>query len=89
MSLTLRNPHSVLAVLDTRPKDVIDIVLPPKASNDYWEQVAKKARDHKVPVLTGQPRSQKPIKPTKPFSHRPSPNDESSRMGIAAAHIRE
>ncbi|MGZ3698760.1 MAG: TrmH family RNA methyltransferase, partial [Bdellovibrionota bacterium] len=43
-TITLRNPHSVLAALESRPDDVKEIILPARVSTDYWAQVEKKAR---------------------------------------------
>ncbi len=52
MSLILRNPHSVLATLLERPKDVSQIVIPPHALSEGWDKVAKVARERNVPILT-------------------------------------
>ena len=55
MSLILKNPHSVLAVLETRPGDVTRVVLPGAGKGktdlgDAWERVARLARELKIPV---------------------------------------
>lgn len=42
--LTLRNPHSVLATLDARPLDVLEVRLPPEAGSKAWHEVAEHAR---------------------------------------------
>jgi 23S rRNA (guanosine2251-2'-O)-methyltransferase len=42
--LTLRNPHSVLAVLETRPQDIIEIAIAEKTATDSWIQVMEKAK---------------------------------------------
>jgi 23S rRNA (guanosine2251-2'-O)-methyltransferase len=44
MAITLRNPHSIRAVLRTRPQDVYEI-RPPTSANDAWTQVLDEARD--------------------------------------------
>jgi 23S rRNA (guanosine2251-2'-O)-methyltransferase len=53
VALQLRNPHSVLAALQTRPKDVTEVRLhsakPPRA----WEAVAEAAHQHGVAVRRG------------------------------------
>lgn len=85
MSLVLKNPHSVLAVLETRPKDVIQVTLPAKASNEFWERVARQAKDLRIPVLS-------PGGSTGPKGPRPArggPQEESTRMGGAEATVRE
>lgn len=60
--LILKNPHSVLAALRTRPRDVVRVTIPsgPQAprrgeedSEDPWDQVARLARDQKVTVSGG------------------------------------
>lgn len=39
MPLLLKNPHSVSAVLQTRPQDILEIILPEKKSTEAWESV--------------------------------------------------
>jgi 23S rRNA (guanosine2251-2'-O)-methyltransferase len=90
MSLLLRNPHSVLAVLQNRPQDVLGITIPPKAmsegsplgSKDAWDKVVRLAEKHHVKVQTGAPqRSSKPV--------RGKASDESMRMSVAEASVKE
>jgi 23S rRNA (guanosine2251-2'-O)-methyltransferase len=81
MALILRNPHSVLAALEARPGDVTEIVIPPKASTDAWEKVAKLARDRRIPVLANAPRGARPV--------RGAPMEESTRMGAAEASVKD
>lgn len=65
MTLRLRNPHSVLAVLETRPKDVLEIVIPQKSETnsrgnspeapdgkDVWQQVAAVAQNAGIKVTS-------------------------------------
>lgn len=42
-SITVRNPHSVLAALETRPKDIIDLRVPPKGAPG-WDRVESLGR---------------------------------------------
>ena len=51
MSIYLRNPHSILAILETRPQDVLEIQLPgrPAAS---WHEIAAAADQIGVKVRT-------------------------------------
>ena len=44
MSVTLKNPHSILAVLETRPKDILQLNLPAHSSDGIWAQVEQKAK---------------------------------------------
>lgn len=52
MSLTLRNPHSVLAALQTRPEDVFEVLLAPGTPSPKWSEVAELARSHSIPIRT-------------------------------------
>jgi 23S rRNA (guanosine2251-2'-O)-methyltransferase len=49
--LTLRNPHSILAALKTRPQDVLAVRASPQAG-DSWQQIIDAARGHGISVLT-------------------------------------
>lgn len=63
--LRLRNPHSILAALETRPKDVTEIVSPPSlergggetsgsvAPQDAWAVVVKTAREKGIRISSG------------------------------------
>ncbi|WP_417395218.1 23S rRNA (guanosine(2251)-2'-O)-methyltransferase RlmB [Gimesia chilikensis] len=51
MALELKNPHSVLAALKTRPIDVTEIRLTAGASQGNWGDVADEARSHGIPVV--------------------------------------
>jgi 23S rRNA (guanosine2251-2'-O)-methyltransferase len=81
MPHTLRNPHSVLAALEMRPQDVIEVNVPPKASTEAWERVVQLARAQRVKVSTAQGRGVRPAKTGVP--------DESARMGLAEAIVKE
>lgn len=81
MSLILRNPHSVLALLKTRPKDLTRLNVPPQASNDAWEAVVRLARSQGVNVTTATQRSNK--------APRGPAAAESTRMGVAEAFAEE
>jgi 23S rRNA (guanosine2251-2'-O)-methyltransferase len=82
MPHSLRNPHSVLAAIETRPKDVLEVIIPPKATTESWTRVAKLARENGIPVVQSAPKTPRPGK------KGPIP-DESSRMGIAEATVKE
>ena len=80
MSIRIRNPHSVLAALETRPKSVSEILMPPgfeSGTGDTWGEVLKLAREHKVRI-SGRPRPQGPVKP-----------DDGGRLGSAEAVAEE
>jgi 23S rRNA (guanosine2251-2'-O)-methyltransferase len=52
--LRVRNPHSVLAALETRPEDVTEIVLPAShGMAEGWEQVASLAKSKRIRLTSG------------------------------------
>jgi 23S rRNA (guanosine2251-2'-O)-methyltransferase len=77
MPLSLRNPHSVMAVFHSRPADVLDVRVPPQTMTGPWSNVAAAARQHGVPVLT-----------ELSMEDRPSPR-QPGRQGGGSATVRE
>ena len=53
MMLTLRNPHAVLAAIQSRPGDVREVRLPPRGAHETWAEVARLARKADVVVSQG------------------------------------
>lgn len=51
--LKIKNPHSILAALLTRPRDVLDITLPKESSDPVWEEIAAFADANRIKVLSG------------------------------------
>ncbi|MDF1744371.1 MAG: 23S rRNA (guanosine(2251)-2'-O)-methyltransferase RlmB [Gimesia sp.] len=51
MALELKNPHSVLAALKSRPIDVTEIRLSAGSLQGNWGEVADEARSHRIPVV--------------------------------------
>ena len=52
--IRIRNPHSALAALETRPQDCQQVVLPHSgAGGDAWEKVFQLAKRHKIQIQTG------------------------------------
>src|SRR5262249_5246855 len=83
MSIELRNPHSVLAALEMRPRDVLEVRIHGYEASGAWDDVAEAARRHGIPVRQGVTRSE---------HSRRSPKSESAksgRTGAAEATIRE
>ena len=78
MSLILRNPHSVLAVLETRPQDVLKVCVHPKASHESWDRVITQAKAKKIPIVHEFPSSKKGAE-----------FEESSRQSKAEAWVKE
>lgn len=79
MSLVLKNPHSVLAALKTRPADVIDVRLPAGKPSPAWADVVALARKHDISIrtnLSDEPR-------------RSATDQKSERAGAALANVRE
>ena len=79
MSLVLRNPHSVLAALQTRPEDVFEVRLAPGSPSPKWSEVAELARQHSIPIRTN----------LAPAERRPANEGKSERTGAAVALVRE
>jgi 23S rRNA (guanosine2251-2'-O)-methyltransferase len=52
-SLRLRNPHSVLAILDKRPQDVYEVQCPEQDLSDGWREVRRIAEDLGIPIQAG------------------------------------
>ena len=79
VTLTLRNPHSVLAALASRPQDVLEVRLPAGKPSPSWNEVATAARQHQIPIHTE--------------LAAPPPRNKSQgkfeRMGGAQAQVRE
>ena len=79
MPIYLKNPHSILATLEKRPQDIIEIRLPSKQAGDAWAQVQKQAK------AIG-------IRLTEPQSQRLDKRDRKSRpgrLGGAEAVVKE
>ena len=53
MTLQLRNPHSILAAMQQRPEDVLDVRLPSGGGTDAWLEVEGLAASLGVNVRTG------------------------------------
>jgi 23S rRNA (guanosine2251-2'-O)-methyltransferase len=54
-SLRLRNPHSVLAVLDVRPQDVYEVQCPERDLSDTWKEVRQTAERLGITVTAPSP----------------------------------
>ncbi len=80
MPLLLHNPHSILAALKTRPREVLQISLPRSKAHDGWEQVESVAREFKIPITQ-----------TAPAKGRPAPggSHDGGRESQASASIKE
>lgn len=53
MAIELKNPHSVLAAIQTRPLDVLDIHVATNAPSPAWSEVLDVARAHAVRITRG------------------------------------
>lgn len=83
MAVEVRNPHSVLAALKIRPRDVVEVRLHGYDASGAWDEVVEAARRQGVPVRQGVVRQEK---------MRRSPKIESTksgRTGSAEATIKE
>ncbi|MEX2285695.1 MAG: RNA methyltransferase [Planctomycetaceae bacterium] len=83
MSIELRNPHSVLAALETRPQDVVDIRVQAHHAAGAWERVVELAKRHHVLVRHGVIRDE---------NARRQPRGDAAkagRVGAAEATVKE
>lgn len=53
MPLELHNPHSVLAALETRPEDVVEVALHSGKAGGRWADVVALATRHRIPIVQG------------------------------------
>lgn len=80
MSLSLRNPHSVLAALEVRPDDVLEVRLPPRQAAPSWLAIAEQARGRGIPIRTE-------LQPAE--GRRGERGPKSERLGLSSAVVRE
>lgn len=73
--LELRNPHSILAVLERRPKAVKSLRVQSEASGDAWDRVLETARRAGVSVRVGS------------ADDRRGPRRETERVGAGSANV--
>ena len=86
MPIQLRNPHSVEAILKTRPKDVVHLNLSSKASATAWEKVEKLGKELRIPISFGAV-SEKDARSPRPSSLKQTKDD--SRQGGSHATVKE
>jgi len=80
MTLTLRNPHSVLAAMSARPHDILDVRVPPGKPSDAWREVVQQAHARGIPVRTD-------LATSEPGGRRG--DQKSERQSLATAIVRE
>jgi 23S rRNA (guanosine2251-2'-O)-methyltransferase len=78
-ALRLKNPHSVLAAIETRPQDVLEIRIPARTPSDAWRAVAQAAGQQNISV--------KSILPGERHAHRRE--EKSAREGGAEGIVKE
>jgi 23S rRNA (guanosine2251-2'-O)-methyltransferase len=57
--LELRNPHSILAAIQVRPKAVKQVRVHSDHPGEAWDAVIQQAQTHKIPVRIGAPEQQR------------------------------
>ena len=85
MPLKLKNPHSILAALETRPQDVIELRLPRKGGTDVWDAVRELAEAHHIRFKQGRPEQRKERRRR---GGRETP-EKTGREGAGEALVRE
>lgn len=83
MALELRNPHSVLTVLEKRPSAVLDVQLSTSQPSPGWEAVATVAAQHRIRVRRVDAR-----KETRRKGRRDT-SKATGRLGTSVATVRE
>ncbi len=78
LSLHLRNPHSVLSALESRPFDVLEIRRSPAALSAGWAEVVEAAQRHGITIHTSFPQER-----------RRETRAEEGRHGACEAVVRE
>ncbi|WP_437226239.1 23S rRNA (guanosine(2251)-2'-O)-methyltransferase RlmB [Planctomicrobium sp. SH661] len=77
-SLKLTNPHSVLAALEARPKDVLEIHASRASANEGWKRVLQVGRNLGIAI-------REPLQ----RDHSPRRDREGGRVGTTFAIVRE
>lgn len=84
--VNVRNPHSVLAALKSRPKDVTQIHMPAShKAGEAWDEVIRLAQQRGIPVAKG---ARGPA-PGGRDPRRGGPSQNDGRESVAEANIRE
>lgn len=94
MSIEIRNPHSVLAVLENRPRDIERIALPAGALSPGWTRVAQIAEKRGIRLVpAASPGQDRPASkgPKGRDGRKDAKRDRSvgGRMGGASATVKE
>lgn len=83
MSLQLKNPHSILAALEQRPRDVLEVHPPPAGGAPTWEAVRQHAAELGIRLAGG------PRKTRKDRRRGGGHEAKAGREGGGAAVVRE
>ena len=81
--LELKNPHSVLAAIRNRPRDVTEIQIHPDSVHGAWKEVVEAAQAAGISVANDRRRSESGGR----RQQRSEPKTE--RVGVASATVRE
>ena len=76
--LYLRNPHSVLAAIATRPQDVSSIRANPQTGEPAWKEVLQAAAEHRIRLEPALPAART----------RPRKGNSDGREGATGAEVR-
>ncbi|MCA9055031.1 MAG: RNA methyltransferase [Planctomycetaceae bacterium] len=80
-ALILKNPHSVLEAIRTRPADVLEVHLPDRTPRDAWQQVVDAAKSTGIAVRV--------ISPERVNQDKRRGDPKSGRAGGAEGLVRE
>ena len=85
MSLRIKNAHSILATLQQRPADVLEIRPPTKGGTPAWDEVIELANELNIPQRTGK----RAVPQGRRGAKRGHDTEKTGREGAGEAMIRE
>ena len=71
--LMIKNPHSILAALKARPKDVLEVNLPRDKKDEVWEEIEALAQKNKIRAGASVATASRPDSRRGGSSQRPEP----------------
>lgn len=87
MAIELRNPHSILAAIQTRPRDVLEVKLHGHQPRGAWKDVLSAAEDQGIRIRRDVSRDDSPRRGRGRGRDRDDSNSE--RTGAGAATVKE
>lgn len=88
-TLKIKNPHSILSVLLTRPQDVVEVFLPKESHDPVWKEIESFSKANRIKIVDlkltqGQTTGSLPPSTKRPPSHQKKPAFGAIRNKIEA-----